>query len=200
MLSGFNTNYRYRGVLFHVQTEDSGLANPHVITHLFHGGNIMASVKRDYSELVAATSGEALEDEVRQLMQGLHKTMLKELSRGEHDAAIEERMGPEVFRADSSEAKPEPPSVTEEERPPPPSDTGLSDVSRASATRPEREPVAADASTPPDESAASPERTAPDAQGLSRVFGERVVSEKPLDEVVLDYLVENARRRKRPSR
>ena len=32
---------------------------------------------------------------------------------------------------------------------------------------------------------------------LSRVFGNRVVSEKPLDEVVLDYLVENARKRRR---
>ena len=36
--------------------------------------------------------------------------------------------------------------------------------------------------------------------GLSRVFGDRVVSEKPLDEVVLDYLVENARKRKRGPR
>ena len=35
---------------------------------------------------------------------------------------------------------------------------------------------------------------------LSRVFGDRVVSEKPLDEVVLDYLVENARKRKRSSK
>jgi len=34
MLSGFNTNFRYRGVLFHVQTEDSGRGNPHVITLL----------------------------------------------------------------------------------------------------------------------------------------------------------------------
>jgi hypothetical protein len=33
--------------------------------------------------------------------------------------------------------------------------------------------------------------------GLARVFGDRVISEKPLDEVVLDYLVENARKRKR---
>ena len=54
MQSGFNTNIRHRGVLFHVQTEDSGKANPHVITHLFHGGNIMASEKRDYSEQLAA--------------------------------------------------------------------------------------------------------------------------------------------------
>ena len=61
MLSGFNTNFRYRGVLFHVQTEDSGLENPHVITHLFHGGNIMASEKRDYSEFVGAKDGDDLE-------------------------------------------------------------------------------------------------------------------------------------------
>ena len=35
---------------------------------------------------------------------------------------------------------------------------------------------------------------------LSKVFGDRAVSEKPLDEVVLDYLVENARKRKRSNR
>ena len=43
MLSGFNTNIRHRGVLFHVQSEDSGRDPPHIITHLFHGGNILFS-------------------------------------------------------------------------------------------------------------------------------------------------------------
>jgi hypothetical protein len=35
---------------------------------------------------------------------------------------------------------------------------------------------------------------------LARAFGDGIVSEKPLDEVVLDYLVENARKRKRGGR
>jgi hypothetical protein len=35
---------------------------------------------------------------------------------------------------------------------------------------------------------------------LARAFGDSVVSQKPLDEVVLDYLVENARKRRRGSR
>ena len=35
---------------------------------------------------------------------------------------------------------------------------------------------------------------------LTRVFGEGIVSQKPLDEVVLDYLVESARKRQRPAR
>ncbi|MEM9177751.1 MAG: hypothetical protein AAGC67_21275 [Myxococcota bacterium] len=192
MLSGFNTNFRYRGVLFHVQTEDSGLENPHVITHLFHGGNIMASEKRDYSEFLGEKDGEVLEDAVRKLMEGLHKSMLKQLSRGEHDAAIEQRMGSDVFRAEAPTPAADPPSVTEEERPP----------AAASAEAP-----AAGADVPP---VAEPTRIEPtdlpeSAEGdpssrLSRVFGDRVVSEKPLDEVVLDYLVENARKRKRSSK
>ena len=193
MLSGFNTNFRYRGVLFHVQTEDSGLANPHVITHLFHGGNIMASEKRDYSELVGELEGEALEEAIRKLMEGLHKSMLKQLSRGEHDAAIEQRMGAEVFRALPDAVSDEPPTVTEEQPPSAfgaPGDdadtTGAAPPARPSVAEPtvfESEPVGAEETQP--------------ASALSRVFGDRVVSEKPLDEVVLDYLVENARKRKR---
>ena len=35
---------------------------------------------------------------------------------------------------------------------------------------------------------------------IARAFGDGVVSEKPLDEVVLDFLVENARKRRRSSR
>lgn len=182
MLSGFNTNFRYRGVLFHVQTEDSGLDNPHVITHLFHGGNIMASEKRDYSELLAESEGVELEDAVRKLMEGLHKSMLRRLSRGEHDPAIEQRMGADVFRvvgvAESAGQR----SVTEEELPP------AAVIDPPAPTR--AEPTVIETRAP------DPERTQPLSR-LSRVFGDRVVSEKPLDEVVLDYLVENARNKRK---
>ena len=82
MLSGFNTNMRHRGVLFHVQTEDSGEANPHVITHLFHGGNIMASEKREYGEHLAVDD---LANVVKGLMEEQHKSMLRRLKSGECD-------------------------------------------------------------------------------------------------------------------
>ena len=183
MLSGFNTNFRYRGVLFHVQTEDSGLENPHVITHLFHGGNIMASVKRDYSELIVKKEGDDLEGSIRKLMEEMHKSMLKQLSRGEHDEDIEARMGPDVFRVEAPPPTPEPPTVTEEEAPPPPE--AVSDA-----------PTVAEQTVLEEPTQSGIEETQPVSR-LSKVFGERVVSEKPLDEVVLDYLVENARKRKR---
>lgn len=162
MITGFNTNSRHRGVLFHVQTEDSGLANPQVVSHLFHGGNILASEKCDYSDKLGC---EDLAAEVRKLMEAQHRSMLRCLKEGAHDAVIVERLGPEVFQDGGS------------------TDTTLKP--RPAVPEPPAEPA------PP--AAASESR-------VTRHFGEGVVSGKPLDELVLDYLVENARKRKRKAR
>lgn len=172
MQRGFNTNYRHRGVLFHVQTEDSGIANPHIITHLFHGGNIIASHKRDYADKVG---GPDLDSAVRALMETQHKEMLRQLGRGEHDAAIAQRLGPAVFSQGADPAD----STDRAEVLPPPADT----------------PTAADGVPPARPAAADPAR-----DRIARAFGDGVVTDKPLDEVVLDYLVENARKRKRSGR
>ena len=170
MQSGFNTNIRHRGALFHVQTEDSGRSNPHVITHLFHGGNIMASEKRDYSDSVGAND---LENIVRELMESQHKAMLKGLRAGNHDKVILDRLGEGAFDDDESDVAD-------------PTDT-------ATALPPETP-------TLPDAPAPEPPKPAADANPLARAFGDGVVSDKPLDEVVLDYLVENARKRKQKAK
>ncbi|MCZ6465243.1 MAG: hypothetical protein O7A09_12990 [Proteobacteria bacterium] len=164
MLSGFNTNIRHRGVLFHVQTEDSGLDNPHVITHLFHGGNIMASEKGDYRDKVES---EKVEYEVRALMERQHKDMLRRLTSGRYDQGIEARLGPGCW-------------------------SGM-DRGDSAPTVPPEAAVHVDPPRP-----AQPEETP--KQQLARVFGDGVVTQKPLDEVVLDFLVENARKRKRNAR
>lgn len=178
MLSGFNNNFRYRGVLFHVQTEDSGVANPHVITHLFHGGNILASEKLDYSDRLGSPE---LENVVRELMETQHKAMLRRLQRGLHDDVILERLGPGAF----SEAPPGERSDTDAALCAP----DANDTDTAARFDP--------APAPPPAAPPQPGAVAPAAEGLRRAFGEGVVSEKPLDEVVLEYLVENARKRKR---
>ena len=61
MRTGYNSNHGHRGVNFHIQTEDSGRARPHVITHLFHGGTILASEKTDYSDRLESPQ---LEDDI----------------------------------------------------------------------------------------------------------------------------------------
>ena len=45
-LLGYNNNVRHKNRVFHIQTEDSGVKHPHIITHLFmDGGRILKSVR-----------------------------------------------------------------------------------------------------------------------------------------------------------
>jgi hypothetical protein len=83
---GYNHNVRYRGLVFHVQTEDSGVLSPHLFTHLFHTGVIVSTRKLVYD----SGSGE---DAIKSLMQAQHKAVLKDLRRGTFDDKIDEYLG-----------------------------------------------------------------------------------------------------------
>jgi len=79
---GFNHNIKHKGKIFHVQTEDSGADNPHIITHLFMGGNILATKKTSYADIIQADN---LQSIVRELMEEQHKAMLRNLINGVYD-------------------------------------------------------------------------------------------------------------------
>ena len=83
---GYNHNVRYRGLVFHVQTEDSGILSPHLFTHMFHHGVIVSTRKLVYD----ASSGE---DVIKSLMQAQHKAVLKDLRKGVFDDKIDEYLG-----------------------------------------------------------------------------------------------------------
>ena len=83
---GFNNNVRYKGALFHVQTEDSGLDRPHVLTHLFaDGGRVVKSTKRTYASEVARAD---VAPYVRGLMKAQHMEMCIALREGTYDEVI----------------------------------------------------------------------------------------------------------------
>ena len=81
MLIGYNTNVPYKGTIYHVQTEDSGLKSPVIITLLYLKGTILASKKTNYSHLVDSPD---YKEKVRELMKEQHKAMLRELIAGKH--------------------------------------------------------------------------------------------------------------------
>ncbi len=86
-LLGFNNNVRHKGRVFHIQTEDSGVKHPHVITHLFaDGGRIVRSTKTSYAEYVG---DEDMPRKVRALMQEQHKAMFIALRAGKFDHLLE---------------------------------------------------------------------------------------------------------------
>lgn len=82
MVLGYNHNLRYKGEVFHVQTEDSGVASPHIITLLYRGGVIISSKKTSYSDILKM---ENLEVVVEELMKEQHKEMMRRLKSGEFD-------------------------------------------------------------------------------------------------------------------
>jgi pSer/pThr/pTyr-binding forkhead associated (FHA) protein len=87
---GFNNNVKYKGHTFHIQTEDSGLDKPHVITHLFaDGGRVLKSHKRSYADHVA--QGGDVTTHVRSLMKGQQLEMALALREGRFDEVIEGR-------------------------------------------------------------------------------------------------------------
>lgn len=83
---GYNHNVRYRGLVFHVQTEDSGVLSPHLFTHLFHAGVIVSTRKLVYD------AGSA-EEAIKALMQAQHKAVLKDLKKGSFDDKIDQYLG-----------------------------------------------------------------------------------------------------------
>lgn len=82
MIPGFNHNIQYNGRTYHIQTEDSGVDNPHIITLLYVNGTIIAKKKTAYTDLVKS---EKLPQLVRELMEEQHKSMLRELVRGGYE-------------------------------------------------------------------------------------------------------------------
>jgi hypothetical protein len=268
MVPGFNHNVKHRGTAYHVQTEDSGLGNPHVITHLFVGGNIIASKKTSYADVVGVKN---LPQLVRELMEEQHKDMLRNLVNGVYDEADETlsakvrayqpgELAPGLPRPAASSvvpptatagrpAAPRPPNpgaappgsrqasfdpgmsaaaarpgrtdpalrppapkpagapTAAGPRPPVPMSAGAPAAAaqrplapmpagaraaapRAPAPTPAGAPAAAasrpPAPTPPGAAAAAPRR-----EGIDMLFGEDLISEKSLDEVILSYLAED---------
>jgi hypothetical protein len=222
MITGFNTNVRYHGRTFHVQTEDSGRANPHVISHLYLGGTILASEKREYVDLLGSENLTVL---VRRLMEKQHKAMLDRLKRGGFDEAIAARLeGPAPTDAEvaphAAAARAPAPAAAPARAPAPAAAPARAPApaaapvrapapaaaapARAPAPAPDRAPAPAFAAPAPP-AAAAPAPQVPAAAPVpppaasaapAREFGAGVVSEKPLDEVILEYLIKKARSRK----
>ena len=158
-VNGFNHNITHAGRVFHVQTEDSGVNNPNITTHLFVGGNILASKKTSYAELVKA---ENLHELVRQLMEEQHKQMLRNVVSGVYD------------KLDSAARAYQPGQ--------------LAPAAEAKGPKPILTPTGT--SLPPEVVAARALTTPPQMNevGAQTLFGEDLISEKSLDEVILSYL------------
>ena len=82
MLTGYNTDFKFQGKVFHCQTEDGGTSSPYVTSLLYHQGAILASRKTSYADIIKA---DCLDEVVRELMMEQHKQMIRDLLQGKLD-------------------------------------------------------------------------------------------------------------------
>ena len=176
MVVGFNHNIKHKGKAYHIQTEDSGLENPHIITHLFVGGNILASKKTSYADIVGA---ENLAQVVRELMEEQHKEMLRNLINGVYD---------DIDSANAQQAASYQPGQIHADGRRVQLQAGVAMAPAAPAGPRELPP----------EVVAARQQPAPVLRndGAETLFGEDLISEKSLDEVILSYLAEDLGERK----
>lgn len=174
-LVGYNTNVRHKGKLYHIQTEDSGIQHPHIITHLFaDGGRIIASRKTSYAQHIGQAD---LQQIVKRLMQEQHKGMFIALRDCEFD---------EPDAAESPDA-PEPAPAAQD----------VEALERAARAREAESAVqtAKDAKANARYGTTVPATPALGSQDTSQpsgsIFGGKLVSEKSLDEVILSYLADD---------
>jgi len=170
-LLGFNNNVKHKGRVFHIQTEDSGVRHPHVITHLFaDGGRILKTLKTSYAEHLGEGN---IQETVRQLMKEQHKAMFIALRDGQFDHIFEEKEAPKEPPPAATPPPPPPAATPPAAAKAPPADAPPPSYNPALPARPSVLMNAADAGASlkpktPDAAATTPGNVELDLAGLEQ--------------------------------
>ncbi|MGW8311876.1 MAG: hypothetical protein ACWGOL_01445 [Desulfuromonadales bacterium] len=180
MVVGFNHNFRYKGEVYHIQTEDSGIRSPNIVTLLYQGGTILASKKTSYADI---TRVDNLERVVEELMKEQHKEMLRGLKAGKFDAAIERFLAARKGTPGAAAGKPE-----EAQTPPvSPADVVLQKRQQAAAAVPDNEAVL----QPPRKPVTKAEPKTAQEPPVSAPGPSSAPADLSLDDMILSYLMED---------
>jgi hypothetical protein len=106
VITGFNTDIEYKGVVYHVQTEDKGLASPLILSLVYSGGAILAAKRQRYEDLIESGFSEEV---LTQRLQRQHRLICAAINAGRIEDL--KRMGakiPEVSIAEPIVSEVEP--------------------------------------------------------------------------------------------
>ena len=169
MITGFNTDVKHKNRVFHIQTEDKGEGNPYVESLVYVGGEILATKRTSYAEVIK----EGRDDHaVQDLMEQQHRTMIAAIQRGRFDGPNGAVQVPDGMSAPEAPPAPSRPVAATPAPPPAPAKPAKTDRTEkpARATRGERAHASADGTAPPGTRVPFPE------------------SDRSLDQMVLEYL------------
>lgn len=87
MLTGYNTDVSYGGVLFHVQTEDKGINSPIILSLVYRAGTILVAKRTPYSNLIQ--DGMVDEAALAQILTRQHQILVAAIQAGKSDKLVE---------------------------------------------------------------------------------------------------------------
>jgi hypothetical protein len=82
VITGFNTDVRHNNRVFHIQTEDKGEGNPFIESLVYVGGEILATRRTSYGEVLKEPRDDRA---IQELMEQQHRTMIAAIQRGRFD-------------------------------------------------------------------------------------------------------------------
>ena len=80
MVPGYNTGVPYKGVEYHVQTEDLGTRAGAILTLVYRGGAIVAREKTNYREQLGEN---AAAEAIKRIMDAQHQDFMRRAAAGE---------------------------------------------------------------------------------------------------------------------
>lgn len=80
MLTGFNTDVKHNGKVYHVQTEDKGASNPVIETLIYLGGEIIEARRTSYKDILEKRGFQPLL--IYRLMEQQHKMAIADIREG----------------------------------------------------------------------------------------------------------------------
>jgi hypothetical protein len=101
VITGFNTDIEFDGVVYHVQTEDKGLDTPLILSLVYVGGAILASKRSPYQDLINSGFDPRI---LTERLQRQHKLICAAVKAGRIDDL--KRLSPR----DADDAPPAPPA------------------------------------------------------------------------------------------
>lgn len=102
MITGFNTDIKHEGVIYHVQTEDKGLETPLILSLIYNGGTILASKRSSYDDLL---NGSLDENKLSERLKRQHNLMCAAVKAGRIEDL--KRMTAKKRKSEKSTAKTE---------------------------------------------------------------------------------------------
>jgi hypothetical protein len=83
---GFNSDVVFKGMNFHVQTEDWGQQNPFIVSRVYQSGAVIKSMKTSYSEVLGSARfmrPDAATQAIRLALRDQHQKILDQLLSGQ---------------------------------------------------------------------------------------------------------------------